>query len=135
MKTIEFSTGSGLFDRTATSSNKAKERLDYLRARQAGDSSPFIKRQYQTALADYRLACSTDNSMTQDHNQSGMNSSLAATDLGSAASSVADWLRAKARLEHLRVRKIQAPSSYVTREYQHTLTEFRRVCSAGKSTQ
>jgi len=134
MKTMEFYTGSGLFDRTATSLKKAKQRLDYLRARQAGDSSPFVKRQYQTALTDYRRACSTGSTVTQKNDQPGTNSWQSATDFSPTASSVTDWVKAKARLDHLSVRKVQGPSSYVTREYQHALAEFRRACMAGKPT-
>ena len=33
------------------------ERLDHLRARKAGNSSTFVKRQYDVALADFRKAC------------------------------------------------------------------------------
>lgn len=132
MKTMEFASGSGPFEHTATSSNKANERLDYLLARQASDSSTFAKRQYQTALADYRLACSPNTIASQ---ASGMNSRRSVTDYGPADSSEAAWLKAKARLDHLSVRKVQGLSSYVMREYQHALTEYRMVCSARKATQ
>jgi len=58
MKTGPFQNASRHYEQSQQSWLVAAERLDYLRASKALNSSSFVKRQYEHALWEFNVACS-----------------------------------------------------------------------------
>jgi hypothetical protein len=69
MKSTPFQDMSKQYEQTHQTWLIAAERLDYLRASKAINSSSFIQRQYEHALWEFNIACSArkEAKVTADH--------------------------------------------------------------------
>lgn len=72
MTTIEKSAGASVRHECSPESWRTiVQRLDHLRARKAGNSSTFVNRQYDHALAEFRKACYARNRAQAQLNHEG----------------------------------------------------------------
>ena len=132
MKINQYLPESGPLDFSVVTWYKASERLDHLRARKVGESSPLIEREYQTALVEFESACSDRRSASESRGKYVTTTKPFSLASGPMKIAAANWFKAKERLDHLRARKVEDSSSYVTREYQNASIEFKRACLARK---
>jgi hypothetical protein len=132
MTTTQYSLESGPLEVATATWSRAKERLDHLRTRKVRDSSPFLRGEYQKALTEFESACLARRLAGESRGRRVARTNQYPLESGPVQGEAATWITAKARLEHLRIRKVSDSSPFVKREYQRALAEFKHACVARK---